>query len=274
MDKSGAAPAAEKAQPLGQSALFQTCKAMSLFDKEVREGRACRPAGLSEPSVRRQLGYCQGMGFIAGILLMYMTDEVRRRCRCRPRASVTRAAFDVHRTLSGCLSAFCAPTSLCTVVREPATTRPVLERCAGMYMVGFPMLQQCFFQLERLMEWYCPKLKAHFDRESINVQMFATQWFFTVYAYDFPTEVSCTRRAPSCRSPACPPARPPAALTAARRLCSASGTSSSAKASRSVRSCTVLRCDTADERSFCPASVPHGPVRAQAAGACVAQEPG
>lgn len=41
---------------MGQTALFNTLKAYSVYDKRV--------------------GYCQGMGFIIALLLLYMTEEV------------------------------------------------------------------------------------------------------------------------------------------------------------------------------------------------------
>ena len=63
-----------------------------------------------------QVGYVQGMGFIAGLLLLYMSEE------------------DAFWTLVALLK---------------GTVQPPLE---GLYQQGLPLLQQYFVQFERLID--------------------------------------------------------------------------------------------------------------------------
>lgn len=85
----------------------------------------------------------------------------------------------------------------------------------GLYLPGFPLLQQFFFQLQGLLRWSCaapvwvrcgltalcrhaPKLADHFQEQGIVPDMYATQWFMTAYAHNFPIEVRLPRRRFSC----------------------------------------------------------------------------
>ena len=63
-----------------------------------------------------QVGYVQGMGFIAGLLLLYMCEE------------------DAFWTLVALLK---------------GAVQPPLE---GLYQAGLPLLQQYFFQFEKLID--------------------------------------------------------------------------------------------------------------------------
>ena len=68
---------------MGQTALFNTLKAYSVYDKRV--------------------GYCQGMGFIIALLLLYMTEEVQS-LRLSTRAlSLSRSCSLTTIGTTGCL---------------------------------------------------------------------------------------------------------------------------------------------------------------------------
>ena len=57
--------------------------------------------------------------------------------------------------------------------------------CRALFAQGMSGLKCSFFQLSALMQDNLPMLKAHFDSESINVSMFATSWFLTLFSnYD------------------------------------------------------------------------------------------
>jgi len=114
----------------GQRALYNVLRAYAAFDKRV--------------------GYVQGMGFIAAVLLLHMPEE---------EAFWTLAALmqgSVHAPLG------------------------------GMYAVGMPVLQQCLFQFSALLQAKLPLLAAHLSREGVEPPMFATHWFNTLFAYSLP----------------------------------------------------------------------------------------
>ncbi|KAI3794040.1 hypothetical protein L1987_36665 [Smallanthus sonchifolius] len=114
----------------GQRSLYNVLKAYSVYDREV--------------------GYVQGMGFIAGLLLLYMSEE----------------------------DAFW----LLVALLKGAVHAPM----EGLYLEGLPLVQQYLFQFDILMREYMPKLGEHFTQEAINPSMYGSQWFITVFSYSFP----------------------------------------------------------------------------------------
>ncbi|RDX79833.1 Ecotropic viral integration site 5 protein-like protein [Mucuna pruriens] len=114
----------------GQRSLYNVLKAYSVFDRDV--------------------GYVQGMGFLAGLLLLYMSEE----------------------------DAFW----LLVALLKGAVHAPM----EGLYLAGLPLVQQYLFQFECLVKEHLPKLGEHFSHEMINPSMYASQWFITVFSYSFP----------------------------------------------------------------------------------------
>ncbi|WVZ13687.1 hypothetical protein V8G54_011253 [Vigna mungo] len=114
----------------GQRSLYNVLKAYSVFDRNV--------------------GYVQGMGFLAGLLLLYMSEE----------------------------DAFW----LLVALLKGAVHAPM----EGLYLAGLPLVQQYLFQFECLVREHLPKLGEHFSNEMINPSMYASQWFITVFSYSFP----------------------------------------------------------------------------------------
>ncbi|KAL9231355.1 hypothetical protein vseg_006592 [Gypsophila vaccaria] len=114
----------------GQRSLYNVLKAYSVYDRDV--------------------GYVQGMGFIAGLLLLYMSEE----------------------------DAFW----LLVALLKGAVHSPM----EGLYLSGLPLVQQYLFQFDQLVKEQLPKLGEHFSQEMINPSMYASQWFITVFAYSFP----------------------------------------------------------------------------------------
>ncbi|KAJ7528865.1 hypothetical protein O6H91_15G023600 [Diphasiastrum complanatum] len=114
----------------GQRSLYNVLKAYSVYDRDV--------------------GYVQGMGFLAGLLLLYMSEE----------------------------DAFW----LLVALLKGAVHAPM----EGLYLAGLPLVQQYLFQFDRLVHELLPRLGSHFDEETINPSMYASQWFITVFSYSFP----------------------------------------------------------------------------------------
>ncbi|KAJ1520558.1 hypothetical protein ONE63_003673 [Megalurothrips usitatus] len=117
------------ASPLGpgQLALFNLLKAYSLLDPEV--------------------GYCQGLSFVAGILLLHMSEDI---------------AFFLLRHLM---------------------FRRGLRR---QYLPDMAALQVQLYQLSRLLHDQQPELYAHFDKHEVAPTLYAAPWMLTLFASQFP----------------------------------------------------------------------------------------
>ncbi|KAF8927579.1 GTPase-activating protein [Dissophora ornata] len=119
-----------QAEGLGQESLFNVVKAYSLYDKEV--------------------GYCQGLSFVVGPLLLNMPDE----------------------------------EAFCVLVRLMNT-----YDMRGHFTPDMNMLQLRLYQYEQLMEETVPLVYKHFQNQGIQSTMYASQWFMTLFAYKFPLDL-------------------------------------------------------------------------------------
>lgn len=116
----------------GQASLRRVLKAYSMYDKNV--------------------GYCQGMNFIAGMFITVMKEQ---------------DAFWM----------------LVYVMRKAPC------RMQGLFGEGMRETHKVLYVGEKLIQIFLPKLHQHFQREHIQVTMFATQWLLTVYTSSFPFEL-------------------------------------------------------------------------------------
>ncbi|KAI8613656.1 rab-GTPase-TBC domain-containing protein [Chytriomyces sp. MP71] len=114
----------------GQESLMNVIKAYSVYDTEV--------------------GYCQGIAFVTGPLLLNMPDE----------------------------EAFCV---LVNLMKE--------YHFRGLYTPNMVGLQLRLYQFERLLAEMFPAVSKHFEANDIKPTMYASQWFMTVFAYRFPLEI-------------------------------------------------------------------------------------
>lgn len=58
-----------------------------------------------------------------------------------------------------------------------------------LFIPGMPGLHLHLYQFERLLEDYEPALYCHLHRKGVNPQLYATQWFLTLFAYRFPLQL-------------------------------------------------------------------------------------
>jgi len=93
------------------------------------------------------IGYCQGMGFITAMALMYMTEE----------------------------------DSFWFLVRIAND-----YKLGGLWKPGLPALGQTMFVLENLIGIYFPKLLQHLNKICVPPAMYAPQFFITGYLYNLP----------------------------------------------------------------------------------------
>ncbi|KAJ8916569.1 hypothetical protein NQ315_000213 [Exocentrus adspersus] len=111
----------------GQLALFNLLKAYSLLDPEV--------------------GYCQGLSFVAGVLLLHMEED--------------RAFF---------------------LLRHLMYRRGLRKQ----YLPDMVCLQIKLYQLSRLVHDQLPELYNHFDFYEVAPTLYAAPWLLTVFSSQFP----------------------------------------------------------------------------------------
>ncbi|CAI5492035.1 unnamed protein product [Closterium sp. Naga37s-1] len=144
----------------GQRALFNVLKAYSVYDKKIGyvQVRAREVSASTAPSPRtstsckstargsalfnvlkaysvqvKKIGYMQGMGFIAGLMLLYMAEE----------------------------DAFWLLVALMKGANHTS-----LE---GIFLVGLPLVQQYLFHFDRLLHECMPHLARHMEGEGVTV---------------------------------------------------------------------------------------------------------
>ncbi|KAG0308382.1 hypothetical protein BGZ97_000075 [Linnemannia gamsii] len=111
----------------GQEMLFNILKAYSLYDPHV--------------------GYCQGLGFLVGPLLMNMDEK----------------------------------EAFCVFVRLMET-----YDMRTMFTLNMEGLQLRLYQFSALLSEHLPMLHAHLSFHSIQAAMYASQWFLSLFAYTYP----------------------------------------------------------------------------------------
>jgi len=111
----------------GQLGLFNVLKAYSILDDEV--------------------GYCQGISFVAGIMLMHLSEEDAFKSFCH---------IMFNRTIR------------------------------NQYKPDMYAVQQQLYQLSRLLHDYHPVLYEHFNTHDVTPTLYAAPWFLTLYASQYP----------------------------------------------------------------------------------------
>ena len=99
-----------------------------------------------------ECGYVQGLGFVSGMLMTYVTPE----------------------------DCFCMMNSF--YLNDDYAMKPL-------YLKGMPGLELCFYTLLSLQKKYMPKLLAKMIEVGFLPQMYASQWFLTLFAVYFEIEV-------------------------------------------------------------------------------------
>ncbi|XP_063393903.1 USP6 N-terminal-like protein isoform X1 [Cydia fagiglandana] len=112
-----------------QCSLFNVLCAYSMYNSEV--------------------GYCQGMSGLAGVLLMYMDEE----------------------------DAFWALATLLSDNRY---------NMHGLYIEGFPKLTRFLGHHDKILTKFMPKLKQHFDKYGLDAILYSLKWFFVCFVERVP----------------------------------------------------------------------------------------
>ncbi len=154
----------------GQKSLFNLLKAYSLHDLEV--------------------GYCQGMAFVAGLLLFYVPEESAFAIFCRLMdADGTGIPLEpAHAPYSDGLqdtSDVAAPTW-----GASGRLKAVNVGLRSLYLPGLLGLKHMLGTFDELMQEYMPDLKAHLEEHGVASVLYCTQWFLSLYACPFPVHFS------------------------------------------------------------------------------------
>ncbi|KAI9495066.1 rab-GTPase-TBC domain-containing protein [Zychaea mexicana] len=115
----------------GQESLFNVTKAYSIFDQQV--------------------GYCQGLPFIVGCLLLHMPDDM----------------------------AFCVLIKLMSQYGLRAQFMPQME-----------LLHERLYQFEHILQQKLPQIHKHLETQGVQPSMYASQWFLTLFASRCPLHLA------------------------------------------------------------------------------------
>ncbi|CAO3628789.1 unnamed protein product [Cunninghamella blakesleeana] len=131
-----------------QRDLARTFPGIEMFKQEGGDGQQAMERVLTAYSLYDSLvGYCQGLAFLVGPLLMNMSEQ----------------------------------QAFCVFVRLMET-----YEMRTMFTLNMEGLQLRLYQFSSLLAQILPELAEHLDNHSINAPMYASQWFLTLFAYTFP----------------------------------------------------------------------------------------
>ncbi|ORZ22528.1 rab-GTPase-TBC domain-domain-containing protein [Absidia repens] len=131
-----------------QRDLARTFPGVEMFKQEGGDGQKSMERVLTAYSLYDSLvGYCQGLAFLVGPLLMNMSEQ----------------------------------ESFCVFVRIMET-----YEMRTMFTLNMEGLQLRLYQFSSLLAQILPELSDHLGYHSVNPPMYASQWFLTLFAYTFP----------------------------------------------------------------------------------------
>lgn len=116
----------------GQTAMYNVLKVYSIMDPEV--------------------GYCQGMSFICGLLIHHNLSEV-----------------DAFWCLSAMMRGF---------------------NIRGFFLDNLPLLNHFVYRFTCLLQSEIPSLSKHFQSHSVDPLYFCAEWFNTIFSYSIPMETA------------------------------------------------------------------------------------
>ncbi|KAI8333525.1 rab-GTPase-TBC domain-containing protein [Chlamydoabsidia padenii] len=131
-----------------QRDLARTFPGVDMFKQEGGDGQKAMEHVLTAYSLYDSLvGYCQGLAFLVGPLLMNMPEQ----------------------------------QAFCVFVRIMET-----YEMRTMFTLNMEGLQLRLYQFSSLLAQILPDLSDHLGNHSVNAPMYASQWFLTLFAYTFP----------------------------------------------------------------------------------------
>ncbi|CAG8506277.1 15611_t:CDS:2 [Acaulospora colombiana] len=156
----------------GQTMLWNILKAYSLYDPLV--------------------GYCQGLGFLVGPLLMNCPEN--HECMLSQLHVYSNADGRNSSFLRVCQVGFinCFALTMCSLFQHGSNMVRTCHRLMEtydmrtMFTLKMEGLQQRLYQFTSLLSHICPNLYAHFQKHGVQSAMYASQWFLSLFAYTYP----------------------------------------------------------------------------------------
>jgi len=155
-------PSTKEAQQVVAAAAANRAKMVRLRKQQEKDGVDLTVAKGGQASLRRVLraysiydvdvGYCQGMNFIAAMFITYVSEE---------------EAFWL----------------LVAIMKDSPC------RMRGLFGEGMSEAHQVLFVAQKLITQFLPRLSRHFAAENVDITMFATQWLLTMYTSSFPFDI-------------------------------------------------------------------------------------
>jgi hypothetical protein len=140
-----------------ENVLKDACRTLvhyEAFDDEKTADRTLANLLLAYSVHDNEVGYCQGMNFVAGFILTKLEEE-----------EAYWLFYHLMTSPKFCLRSFFLPD------------------LSGMIM--------CKFQFTHLFEWFLPDLYAHFAKREMHSDLL-TEWFMTLFTFaGFPRETAC-----------------------------------------------------------------------------------
>ncbi|KAI8331876.1 rab-GTPase-TBC domain-containing protein [Chlamydoabsidia padenii] len=134
-----------------QRDLSRTFPTVDMFKCDGGQGQQAMERILTSYSIYDvQVGYCQGLAFLVGPLLMTMPEK----------------------------------QAFCVFVRLMET-----YDMRTMFTLNMEGLHLRLHQFQTLLSQFCPRLDAHLSQHSIHPAMYASQWYLTLFAYSLPIHV-------------------------------------------------------------------------------------
>eukprot|EP01052_Picozoa_sp_SAG31_P023738 SAG31_NODE_1976_length_6750_cov_8.060893_5_plen_194_part_00 len=122
-----------------------------------------------------ELGYVQGMSYLAAVLLIMTNSDESVENRNDEHGDVV----STSETLPNCFPAFCC---LCNLLEQPAR---ILKTCLQLDDSTMPSL---FDFWDRQMRLSLPDLHGHFDKLGLSPALYLVEWIFTLFAKSLPLE--------------------------------------------------------------------------------------
>jgi hypothetical protein len=134
-----------------------------------------------------EVGYCQGMGFVAGAFLLTALERLDQGCQGQAPSALWSSSRSPEIAAIE-QDAFWLMYSL-TVSRHRSEASGSDLAMRELWLPGCPELKLRVYQFDALLKRELPRLHQHFRFQGLQVEILVTQWFLTLFSYSLPMPV-------------------------------------------------------------------------------------